>query len=68
MPLDPETKAFADKQWQQVKGARPTVTCECGDTYPLRFMYRCLYCKIYLCEECAEIHFGKTVEEYFSES
>ena len=25
MPLDSETKAFADKQCQQVKGIRPTV-------------------------------------------
>ena len=64
--LHPETKAFADKQWQQAKGEQPNVTCECGLTSPLRFLYRCLYCKMYLCQQCAEIHFGKTVEEYFS--
>ena len=64
--LHPKTKAFADKQWQQAKGEQPNVTCECGLTSPLRFLYKCLYCKMYLCQQCAEIHFGKTVEEYFS--
>lgn len=40
--LHPETKAFADRQWQQAKGEQPNVTCECGLTSPLRFLYKCL--------------------------
>lgn len=62
-----ETQDFANEQWQQAKGEQPSVACECGVSMPLRFFYKCLYCKIYLCESCAEIHFGKTVEDYHNE-
>lgn len=62
-----DTNEFAKKQWQQAKGEQPSVICECGLSMPLRFFYKCLYCKMYLCEQCAEIHFGKTVEQYKNE-
>lgn len=52
-------------QWKQANSANSMITCECDDTYPLLLMYRCLYCKMYLCEICAEIHFGQTVNDYF---
>lgn len=61
------TEEFASKQWHEAKGQQPSLTCECGLKMPLRFFYKCLYCKMYLCEQCAEIHFGKTVEEYKQE-
>lgn len=44
-----------------------TVTCPCGKERAALLMYRCLYCKVYFCDRCAEDHFGKTVEEYKSE-
>lgn len=43
------------------------ITCGCGFTLPLRFTYKCLYCDEWYCKECAEIHFGKTREEYAKE-
>jgi hypothetical protein len=67
MSVDPETKAFANKQWKQSKGEQPEIICECGESFILRSLYRCLYCKIYLCASCAEVHFGKTVEEYYKD-
>jgi predicted nucleic acid binding AN1-type Zn finger protein len=58
---------FARRQFNQAKGIRPHVTCKCGQTMPLRFAYKCLYCGEYFCQSCAEEHFGKTLEEYRKE-
>ena len=44
-----------------------TLTCPCGRERALVKMYRCLYCKVWFCEQCAEDHFGKTVEQYRAE-
>lgn len=43
------------------------VTCECGVSIDLPDAYRCLYCGIWFCFECAEKHFGKTVEQHMNE-
>ena len=42
----------------------PSVTCICGRKIPLRFAYKCLYCDVFFCGDCAEEHFGKTREQY----
>lgn len=44
-----------------------TLTCPCGRKRALVKMYQCLYCKVWLCDPCAEAHFGKTVEQYRAE-
>lgn len=44
-----------------------TITCPCGRKRGITMMYRCLYCKIWFCQWCAEDHFGKTVEQYKAE-
>lgn len=63
---DPETREQAHRQFVEAKG--PTmITCECKRRNPVRFMYHCLYCDCWFCKECAEIHFGKTVEQYYDE-
>lgn len=41
-----------------------TVTCPCGTERALTLAYKCLYCKVWFCDICAEQHFGKTVSEY----
>jgi len=39
------------------------ITCgECGETYPWWFMYRCLYCEIFFCKRCAQLHFGRRLK------
>ena len=41
------------------------ITCAgCNTKRALINMYKCLYCKIWFCHQCAEKHFGKTVKEY----
>lgn len=44
-----------------------TITCRCGWKRAALKMYRCLYCGEWLCEVCAEAHFGKTREQYHAE-
>lgn len=40
----------------------PKVTCpECNRKLKIIWMYRCLYCSLYFCKECAEYHFGASV-------
>jgi hypothetical protein len=59
---------FLDYQEEQKVPARViAVRCPCLKLVRLRHAYRCLYCDIFFCKECAEQHFGKTVEEYKQE-
>lgn len=44
-----------------------TITCRCGWKRGITQMYKCLYCGEWMCELCAEAHFGKTRTEYKSE-
>lgn len=46
---------------------RPFMRCACRKKLLLVDAYKCLYCKEWFCEKCAEAHFGKTVEQYFNE-
>ena len=43
------------------------VRCACLKLVPMKYAYRCLYCEVFYCKECAETHFGKTVAEYRTE-
>ncbi len=44
-----------------------TITCPCGRKRAVVKMYQCLYCKVWMCDPCAEGHFGKTVAQYREE-
>ena len=44
-----------------------TLTCPCGRKRALVKMYQCLYCKVWMCDPCAEAHFGKTVAQHRAE-
>ena len=35
------------------------VTCPCGRRLALRMAYRCRFCGLILCSQCADIHFKK---------
>jgi len=40
---------------------KTTVRCGCHKKVKLIYAYRCLYCSIWYCKECAEEHFGMKV-------
>ena len=42
-------------------------TCQCGRRRQIKWFFKCLYCHIYFCYHCAELHFGKTVKEWKEE-
>lgn len=44
-----------------------TITCRCGWKRSIMHMFQCLYCREWFCQNCAEVHFGKTVEQYRAE-
>jgi len=61
----PRTRAILRRQLEQIKGTdHQFVTCNCGRHPAVFRSYKCLYCGVFLCPECAEIHFGQTRAEY----
>lgn len=42
--------------------SRISVKCGCHKKIRLLDSYRCLYCGVWYCKECAEEHFGMRVE------
>lgn len=44
-----------------------TIKCPCGRPRHYSMAFRCLYCGIYMCVNCAEIHFGKTRKQHDEE-
>jgi len=53
-----------DQAMEGVNVRLATITCRCGWKRGITEMYRCLYCGEWMCELCAEVHFGMTREEY----
>lgn len=66
--INPNT--FNKEEWveKQTKEAndkgRPFVRCGCLKKLWMPEAYKCLYCKEWFCECCAEIHFDKTIKQY----
>lgn len=63
----PEKRTFVQNQYYLILKDEPP-QCGCGTLLRFSTAYRCLYCKEFFCEECAEGHFEETVEsrnEYF---
>lgn len=56
--------SIVSKQFREASISPAAVSCRCGRTFALRFMYRCLYCGEYYCLRCAEVHFGMSREQY----
>lgn len=54
---------FVEIQLKQTKDKiRPFVRCGCLKKLWIQDAYKCLYCKEWFCEKCAEEHFGETIE------
>ena len=50
------------RQWSEIHRGKP-VTCPCGRRLdPLR-MWRCFFCGIRFCKECAVDHFGEQMHQ-----
>lgn len=54
------------RQNEIIRNIQEMLECggDCKVSYPVQNMYRCLYCGIFFCYNCAGKHFGKTRAEY----
>jgi len=52
------------QQTQECSVPQPKVTCPCGKQAFISRMYKCLYCSVIYCKECAVQHFGETIEDF----
>jgi len=62
-----QVQQTVDQEAQNITVRMATVTCQCGWERALVKMYKCLYCEMWMCILCAEIHFGKTIQQYNAE-
>jgi len=58
-----EDKPVLKSQWAEVVSS-DCVTCPCGHKQAVVLNYRCLYCGIWFCSECAGKHFGEGYPDY----
>ena len=59
-----EAKAATLRQQWADAVERRMIVCICGRPRALELAFRCLYCGIYFCVNCAERHFGQTRQEW----
>lgn len=65
--LESQVRYLTSQEKIDTPGKFIKVRCPCLKNVLLKYAYRCLYCEIFYCKECAEQHFGKTVAEYRAE-
>lgn len=56
-----QIKFIKAQEKDEVPVARMKIRCGCHKLVNYLYMYRCLYCGIWYCKECAEEHFGYKV-------
>lgn len=64
---DSEKKKFLKEQWDDII-RDGTIVCCCGQLRHHTLAYRCLYCGLWFCINCAEKHFGKTIAQWDKET
>jgi len=62
-----QVRETVEQEAQGVTIRLATITCACRWKRGIMNMYQCLYCNEWLCELCAERHFGKTRKQYREE-
>lgn len=50
-------RTIGKQEVELVKQSTQEVTCPCGNSGPVKLMFRCFYCEIIFCPPCAERHF-----------
>lgn len=61
---DETRKALLDKQHFELLKDGVTTCASCGRKEHHLTLFRCLYCGIAFCFDCAEKHFGETFRQY----
>lgn len=63
---DGPKKQRLSEQWHDAINYH-TIICDCGLARAIEMAFRCLYCGEWYCANCAEVHFGKTIQEHIIE-
>lgn len=63
-----QLKFIATQEKEGFSSSAIKIRCGCLKLVPWKYMHRCLYCSVFFCKECAEQHFGKTIEQYRAEN
>lgn len=59
--------AVLSEQWKFAYENKTVFCAQCKLTRAIEITYRCLYCGLWFCFNCAENHFGKTFEDHWAE-
>lgn len=59
---DEEAEKLAALQKQT--SLQGTVRCACKQSFLINEVWRCFFCDVWYCNECAEEHFGMTKEQW----
>jgi len=57
-----QIKLIKQQEWDEIPVQHLKIRCGCNKLLKHIYMYRCLYCGIWYCKECAEEHFGYKVD------
>lgn len=60
---DPLKKQLLEEQYKEAR-TFGSIHCCCDQLRAITMAYRCLYCGVWFCQRCAEIHFGMTLQEW----
>ena len=63
MTSDPVKKELLQQQYHEASN-EGSIHCCCGQIRALTMAYRCLYCGLWFCQSCAELHFGLTLQQW----
>jgi len=61
--LESQVRFIKTQENDEIPARHLKIRCVCMKLINMKYAYRCLYCEIFYCRECAEQHFGKTVDE-----
>ena len=53
-----QVELILDQQRIKIPIEHVKIRCGCNKLVSWKYMYRCLYCGIWYCADCAEVHFG----------
>lgn len=65
--IERQRQETVDQTAEGVPVRLATITCRCGRKRSVMLAVQCLYCREWMCEPCAEAHFGKTREQHRTE-
>ena len=61
--LDRQIRHIISQQKDEVPAKFTKIRCCCNKLVLWKYAYRCLYCSLWFCRECAQLHFGYRIPD-----